>query len=381
MESDRRTFLAAGAAALAWGCGQARSMSPTRPVASGERGSTAVPPAVAAEVPARIRLAANENPYGPSPRARAAAQAALGEACRYSESCGELAAALAARHGVSSEHVVLGTGSFAILMWTVDAAMRPGGAAVVAHPSFDVVGDRAATFGSVSRVPLDARFGLDLDAMAAAITASTRLVYVCNPNNPTSTVVDGAELAAFCKRFAQRTLVLVDEAYAEYVADLASMDALVRDGVPIVVARTFSKLFGLAGLRVGYAIAPPPIAERLRSARGVADRAWVAAPAARAAIASLSDADYVARTRREVGEVRTRFVGALEHLGLVVPAPRANFVYFEHARIDALVAGMAARGIRIGSLAQPRACRITIGLPSEMTAAADALAAVLPTLR
>ena len=358
-------------------------MSPTLPVASGERvPPTAVTPAATAEVVAAgIRLAANENPYGPSPRAQAAAQAALGEACRYSESCGELAAALAARHGVSPEHVVLGTGSFAILMWTVEAAMRPGGSAVVANPSFDVVGDHAATFGPVSRVPLDARFGLDLDAMAAAITASTRLVYVCNPNNPTSTVVDGPRLAAFCKRFARRTLVLVDEAYAEYLAELASMDALVRDGVPIVVARTFSKLFGLAGLRVGYAIAPPPIAERLRSARGVSDRAWIAAPAARAAIASLGDADYVVRVRREVGEVRTRFVGALEHLGLVVPMAHANFVYFAHPRTDALVAGMAARGIRIGSLTEPHACRITIGLPSEMTAAAEALAAVLPTLR
>ena len=357
-------------------------MSPTLSVASGERvPPAAVPRAATAAEPARIRLAANENPYGPSPRALAAAQDALGEACRYSDSCGELVAALAARHGVSAEDVVLGTGSFAILMWTVEAAMRPGGGAVVAHPSFDPVGDHAATFGPVSRVALDARSRLDLDAMASAITPSTRLVYVCNPNNPTSTLIDGPQLAAFCKRFAERTLVLVDEAYAEYVAELPSMDALVRDGVPIVVARTFSKLFGLAGLRVGYAIAPPAIAARLRSARGVADRAWIAAPAARAAIASLDDVDYVPRVRREVGEVRARFVGALERLGLIVPTPAANFVYFPHAVPDAVVAGMAARGVRIGSLAEPRACRITIGLPSEMTIAAEALAAVLPTLR
>lgn len=331
-----------------------------------------------------LKLDGNENPYGPSPAARQAILASVSEAPRYADVTIEtLTDQLAAHEGVAMSQIVIGAGSGELLkMAGLLAVATPGAEVVASRPTYEELPVFAQTLGlKVRWVAPDKEHRHDLAAMRAAITPLTRLVYVCNPNNPTSTVVDGAELAAFCKRFAQRTLVLVDEAYAEYVADLASMDALVRDGVPIVVARTFSKLFGLAGLRVGYAIAPPPIAERLRSARGVADRAWVAAPAARAAIASLSDADYVARTRREVGEVRTRFVGALEHLGLVVPAPRANFVYFEHARIDALVAGMAARGIRIGSLAQPRACRITIGLPSEMTAAAEALAAVLPTLR
>jgi histidinol-phosphate aminotransferase len=373
MATNRRAFLGTTAAALAWGCGVGGSMPPaTTPVARpGAAPGPTVPPV--------IRLGGNENPYGPSERALAAARNALGEACRYAD-LGELTAAIAARHGVPVDHVMLGTGSFAILVATVAAAMRGGGSAVVPVPSFDIVGEYAATFGPVTNVPLDATFRHDLEAMGSAITPATRLVYVCNPNNPTSTLVNTADLAAFCQRYAGRTLVMVDEAYAEYVADFTSMDRLVRDGLPIVVVRTFSKLFGLAGLRVGYAIAPPGLVASLRAARGPADRLWIGAPGARAALASLGDDAYVARIRREVGEVRTRFVGALERLGLAVPPPCANFLYVPHAKADALVAAMAARGIKISVWSEQRGCRITIGLPSEMTAAAEALAAVVPTL-
>lgn len=373
MATNRRAFLGTTAAALAWGCGVRGGASPaTTPGAS--LGAATTPPG-----PTVIRLGGNENPYGPSERALAAARDALGEACRYPD-IDELTAALAACHGVPADHVILGTGSFGILVAAVNAAMKGGGSAVVPFPSFDVVGGYAASFGPVTRVPLDAGFRLDLDAMARAITPATRLVYICNPNNPTSTMVNPGDLAAFCKRYAGQALVLVDEAYAEYVADFTSMDALARDGLPIVVARTFSKLFGLAGLRIGYAIAPPGSVTALRAMHGGFDRLWIGALGARAALASLGDPDYVTRIRREVGEVRARFTATALRLGLAVPPPQANFVFFPHARTDALVAAMAARGIKIAGWPQQSGCRITIGLPSEMTAAAEALAAVVPTL-
>ena len=362
MQTDRREFLGMAAiAAAAWGCGRAAGRS----AAVGT-----------------IALDANENPYGPSERALAAIRDAAPRSCRYADATDELIAALAKRHGVTPEHVVIDTGSFAVLIAIVRTALRGGGHTVVPHPAFGAVAEYAETLGPVTRVPLDRAARHDLDALAAAVTRETRLVYTCNPNNPTGTIVPARDLRAFCARLADRTTVIVDEAYAEYVGDpqFASLDAAVRDGMPIVLVKTFSKLYGLAGLRVGYAVAPPAVAAKLRATRGGPDKVWVPYAGTRAALASLDDDAYVARTRARVAAERENLIVAIERLGFHAPEAHANFVYLQHPAPDRVAAAMAERGVRIGGRADQLGCRITIGLPAEMTTCIAALSAVLPTI-
>lgn len=378
MQLDRRNFLGAAAGALAWGCGGA-TRAPATPAASaapapGPVGATGAT-ATATSGGRPIRLDANENPYGPGPAARAALREAEADVCRYADGTGALIAAIAARHGVTAAHVVLGSGSYGILVAAVLATVRRGDATVVADPAFSAVEDYAESLGPVTRVPLDRAACHDLDAMAAAIVPATRLIYVCNPNNPTGTLVGAGDLRAFCERHAARATILVDEAYAEYVPDFVSMDALVRAGAPIIVSRTFSKLYGLAGLRVGYAIAPPAIAEALRVARGGGDKVWVSHGGVRAALASLGDTAYVEATRGTVARERDRLTARFQQLGLAAARSHANFVYAAHPRPMAVHAAMASRGVRIATY--DAGFRISIGLPAEMAAAGDALAAAL----
>ena len=373
---DRRVFLGAAAGALAWGCGR----EAVRDSGAAPAAATAGSGAGTAARPAQIRIGQNENPYGPSPAALAAVRDAVAETYRYTDFEGELLAKIAARHGVTAEHVILGTGSYGVLIAAVAAVVERGTETIVPHPVYAAVERHAKTLGPVARVSLDRALRHDLDATAAAIRPATRLVYVCNPNNPTGTVVPSADLRAFCRRHAERVTIIVDEAYAEYVPDFSSMDALVRDGAPILVTRTFSKLYGLAGLRIGYAIAPPKLAAAVRSARGVDDLCWVSRAGTRAAIASLDDGSHVASIQREVGRERARLVSALERHGLTVPAPAANFVFFKHRRPEAVKAALAARGVLISAHDPSGGCRISIGLPSDMSAAIEALGAVLPSL-
>ncbi len=378
MDSTRRMFLGATAAGLAWSCApSARSRPPsaTRPDRAGTR--VAGRP-VGGDV---VHLDSNENPRGPGPAARAALAAAADDAGRYTELDEPLIAAIAARHRVGTDSVLLGTGSFTILLNAALWALRRGGRAVVPHPTFGAIAAYAEMLGAeLVRVPLDRRWGHDLEAMTAAATPATRLVYVCNPNNPTGTIVSSDDLERFCQRLAPRTLVVVDEAYLEFTGEerVRSMDRLVRDGLPILVVRTFSKLFGLAGLRVGYGIAPPALAASLRGARTGPDEAFVSGPAARAALASLGDDDFVATTRRETAAERELLRAELSRLGLTPAESHTNFVYFvPPGKPEDLVAAMAARGVRIGGRSEQGGCRITIGTPAEMQRARAVLAAAL----
>jgi len=373
MQTTRRALLATATALTAWGCASHK----TTLLASTSPGR--------ARTGSVVRLDANESPYGPGPAARAAIRDAIGQAGRYTELDDDLAAVIAARHGVTTDHVVLGTGSFAILEMATRAALRESGSVIVPHPTFPCVADATTLLGSkVVGVPLDRKAVHDLDAMASAINETTRLVYVCNPNNPTGTIVPASDLAAFCARHASRTLVMVDEAYADYVEDTryGSMDVLVRQGAPIIVVRSFSKLFGLAGLRVGYAIAPPAVIKRTRGARTGSDRVWIAGLGASAAIASLGDADFIHTVRRDNASARAKFVADLERLGLAVPESHTNFVFFvPPGRPQALRDALAQRNVGITARDEFGGCRVSIGFASEMTAAADAIAAALPHAR
>ncbi|MET0594606.1 MAG: histidinol-phosphate transaminase [Polyangiaceae bacterium] len=371
MQTTRRALLGSATALATWGCASKTTLLATNTAGRSGRAVT--------------RLDANESPYGPGPAARAALRDAIDNAGRYSDLGDELIAAIAKRHGVTSDHVVVGTGSFAILEMVSRMALRDGGSAVLADPTFPGTADCITILGrKIARVPVDKRAVHDLDAMNGAIGEGTRLAYVCNPNNPTGTIAPASDVAAFCTRNAARTLVMVDEAYADYVDDprYGSMDDLVRRDVPIVVVRSFSKLFGLAGLRVGYALAPPSVIKNLRKVRPANERVWVSGVGASAALASLGDAEFIRTVRQSNASVRAKFVGDLERLGLTVPASQTNFVFFTPpGKPDAMRVALADRGVRISGRDELGGCRVSIGLPGEMAAATDAIAAVLQTSR
>ncbi len=219
--------------------------------------------------PAILRLCFNENPHGPPPAAVRAASAALSRANRYAdqEEFDALIVLIAEREGVTPAHLLLGTGSSELLGLAAVTFLHQGGELVTAHPAFPHLVDLAERIGArIRRVSLDLAGVHDLEAMAEAVGPDTRLINVCNPNNPTGTIVACDRLRAFCERVSGRAPVLVDQAYHKLVdaPEHATMVPLARDGAPVLVMRTFSKVYGMAGYRVGYAIAPLALIQRLR---------------------------------------------------------------------------------------------------------------------
>ncbi len=329
------------------------------------------PPAPPSPEPTTLRLCFNENPHGPPAAAVRAASAALSRANRYAdqEEFDALAALIAAREGVTPAHVLLGTGSSELLGLAAVAFLHEGGELVTGHPAFPHIVNLAERIGArIRRVPLDVDGVHDLNAMAGAVDAEARLVNVCNPNNPTGTIVAGDRLRAFCEQVSGRAPVLVDEAYHELVSapEHATMVPLVRDGAPVLVMRTFSKVYGMAGYRVGYAIAPPALIERLR-VHQVTDLG--PAPIA-AAIAAYRDHAFVERSRRLVREAREITARGLDELGIRHIPSHASFVWFESGpnRRD-LPVWLHARGVRISWDVKPLTgdwARVSIGTASEM---------------
>ncbi|WP_298323448.1 pyridoxal phosphate-dependent aminotransferase [Haloactinopolyspora sp.] len=274
------------------------------------------------------KVSSNENPYPPLPGVIEAAHEAVAQMNRYPDMfAGELVAAVAERHGVPAEDVATGTGSVGVLQQVIQSCAAEGDEIVYAWRSFEaypiVVGISGAT--SV-RVPLGAGGRHDLDAMAAAITDRTRLILVCSPNNPTGPAVGHAEMQAFLQRVPEDVLVAVDEAYREFVRDSEAADGLdlYRDWPNVCVLRTFSKAYGLAGLRVGFAVAHDRVADALRK---TAVPFGVSGIAQRAAIASLArEGELLERVDALVAE-RTRVREGLLAQGWDVPSTEANFVW------------------------------------------------------
>ena len=328
-----------------------------------------------------VRLNYNENPFGPAASAKAAmAQAANERAFRYADAEErELLELIARREGCRPEQIVLGAGSGEILDVAGFHFGLEKGEIVAAHPSYmallnaaDRVGGRAV------RVPLNARFEHDLPAMAAAVTPRTSLIYLVNPNNPTGTVCDAAELKRFVRAQAERTTVFIDEAYRELTDDFAGRTCapLAVEGRNVVVARTFSKIFGLAGMRLGYAVMPEKLAVTLR-ARMTGSLSIVTIVAA---IASLQDAAYVAATRAKIRAGREALVAAVKALGRECAVPHGNFVFFRTGMpAPEFIARMRAEGVEVGRPFPPLLdwARISIGLPEEMAACHRALRRVL----
>ncbi|MEU9604056.1 histidinol-phosphate transaminase [Streptomyces sp. NPDC048057] len=314
--------------------------------------------------PVAYKLSSNENPYPPLPGVLESVLAAAHEFNRYPDmACGSLMEELANRFGVPVSHLATGTGSVGVAQQLIQATAGPGDEVIYAWRSFEAYPIITQVSGATSvQVPLTSGEVHDLDAMADAITDRTRLIFVCNPNNPTGTVVHRAALERFLDRVPSDVLVVLDEAYREFIRDVEVPDGveIYRDRPNVAVLRTFSKAYGLAGLRVGFAIAHEPVALALRK---TAVPFGVTQLAQNAAVASLrAEDELLGRVGSLVCE-RTRVYDCLVKQGWTVPQTQANFVWL---RLGERTVDFAAACERAGVTVRPfpgEGVRITIGEP------------------
>jgi histidinol-phosphate aminotransferase len=318
-----------------------------------------------------VKLASNEGPFGPFPQARVALERAQAELNRYPDGGAyRLRAALAERHGVRFEEVAIGSGADGLIDGISQATLDEGDQVLHGWPSFPSYSIYARKEGGEPQhVPLrDHRY--DLDALLAAITDHTKLVYICHPNNPTGTMNTRSELDSYFERVPDHVLTILDQAYLEYIDEPDYPDAVAeyfKAGRRVIVLRTFSKIYGLAGLRVGYGVGP----EELVTALGKTRRAFdVTTPAQEAALASLGDSAEIERRRRLNSEGRTELEQILREAGLRIAEPAvANFVFVELGEdsrpwFEALL----REGVIVRPLAgfgAPTALRITVGTSDE----------------
>jgi histidinol-phosphate aminotransferase len=328
-----------------------------------------------------IKLASNENPLGPSDRVQKALIAALPHLNRYPDGSGHyLRQALAKKHGVSIDQVVLGNGSNELIELIVRTFLRPGDEAVVPHPSFMVYPMIVQAAGGIRVMVMLKDHRLDLEAMARAITPMTKMVFIANPNNPTATIVTADEVAHFMSRVPPRTIVVFDEAYIEFAMgpDFPDVLASVKQGRKVMVLRTFSKSASLAGLRVGYGVADADaiaLMNRIRQPFNVNALAQVAA------LAALDDESHVMECVRMIEAGRHYLYDEFNALGIKYVPSRANFILVDvgHSASDVF-----QRLLKEGVIVRPltpfgmeSALRITIGTPQENRRLVKALRHVL----
>jgi histidinol-phosphate aminotransferase len=323
-----------------------------------------------------ILLASNENPLGMPESARRAAAAALEGAGNYPDSNGTaLKNALAARLDVSPEWLTLGSGSSEILELAAQVSLEPGENVVYSQYGFIVYAQATAHAHARATVVPSQDFGHDLDAMRAAIADDTKLVFVANPNNPTGTFIDAAPLLAFLQSVPTHVTVLLDEAYTEYLSPAQRYDSIgwVRRLPNLIVARTFSKAFGLAGMRIGYGVSQPPLAARMNAQR---PRFNVTTPAQAAAVAALGDADFLARTYDLNTAGRDQLAAGFTELGLTHIPSSGNFLMVQVGDAQVVHARLLAAGIEVsllGPYGLPQWLRVSVGLPEQNQALLAAL--------
>ena len=316
-----------------------------------------------------VRLSANENPYGPSPKALKAMADSFELACRYpDEHNNVLIDKLAKMNNVDRDQVLLGDGSSEILKLCAETfTSKERGTLVAAEPTFEAILEQAKTNGAeVVKVPLTSGFAHDLPKMLSA--AKGGLIYVCNPNNPTASITPKDELRNFIGQTPRETIVLVDEAYFHFAdsPDYESVIPLVKDYPNLIVARTFSKIYGMAGLRCGYCVAQKETILRMRPYQ-MWDSVNIMALAA--ASASLNDPDQVPNGQRLNQEAKAFAIGELEKVGYKTIPSQANFIMFDCRRpVVPLIQAMKQRNVHVGRLfpALPNHMRVTIGKRSEM---------------
>jgi histidinol-phosphate aminotransferase len=339
-----------------------------------------------------VRLSSNENPYGPSPLALKAMTDAFSIAWRYPDEHTELLIeALAKINGVSGEHILLGDGSGEILKLCAAAFTGPmsndkkalglarptrGGALefipgrgklIVADPTFEAILNHARVNNAeVIRVPLTSSYSHDLPKMLSA--ANEGLVYLCNPNNPTASITPKYEIRELISKAPRQTMILVDEAYFHYAdsPDYETVIPLIKNHPNLIVARTFSKIYGMAGLRCGYCVAQPETIQRLRP-----HQTWdsVNIMGVVAALASLNDAEQVGNGRRMNSQTKTFLGGELEGLGYKHIPSQANFLMIDVKRtVRPMIQALGQRGVQVGRVfpALPNHMRVTVGKRPEM---------------
>ncbi len=328
-----------------------------------------------------IKLASNENPLPPSDRVQKAILATLNHLNRYPDGSGfYLRQALAKKHGVSPDHVVLGNGSNELIELLVRTFLRPGDEAVVPHPSFVVYPMIVQAAGGVRVMVMLKEHRLDLEAMARAITPMTKVVFIANPNNPTATIVTADEVERFMARVPERTIVVFDEAYIEFALGPDFPDTLnyVKQGRKVAVLRTFSKATSLAGLRVGYGVAEADavaLMNRIRQPFNVNSLAQAGA------LAALEDESHVLECVRMIEAGRHFLYDEFKTLGVQYVPSRANFILVDVGRS---AADIYQKLLHEGVIVRPMtpfgmetALRITVGTPEENRKLVRALRTVL----
>jgi histidinol-phosphate aminotransferase len=314
-----------------------------------------------------VKLASNENPFGPSPMAIAAAREALANVHLYPDgACLRLRARIAQRHGLTIESIVIGNGSNELIELLGHVFLRPGTEAVMGERAFIVYWLVTKLFGAKA-VPVSMRadYAHDLDAMLEAITEHTRLVFLASPNNPTGPANTPAEIETFIQKLPSHVVCVMDEAYAEYLDNEPNISELIQSGHAVVGMRTFSKIFGLGGLRIGYGYGNPELIsllQRVRQPFNVNSIAQVAA------MAALDDHEFVQKCRTANAEGRVRLVAGIRELGLKVIPGDANFVLIHCGDGMGVFKALQAKGMIVRPLlayGMPDCIRVTIGRESE----------------
>ncbi|MCF6401279.1 histidinol-phosphate aminotransferase family protein [Chitinophaga filiformis] len=336
--------------------------------------------AIGPKLPANLkaRLFANENPFGPSPNAKKAIMDSMLTSYQYPiRLMPELEEKICAYEGITPDMLMMSSGSSPLLLGTAVSLCRDGGNIVTADPTYDDLPNRCEKVNAKwIKVPLTKEYTHDLDAIEKAITPETKLVYICNPNNPTGTIVDKDKLKAFCERVSQKVTVFVDEAYIDYLPDAAATTLIssVKKGQNIIVARTFSKVYGLAGLRLGYIVAQPATIAKLQPHTSCS---WAAlsAPAISGALASYQDQAYMQEIVKKTTESKQFLYDTLKAEGYSYIPSYTNFVMFP-LKMDGqrFAEEMLKRGVglRNWKMNNQDWCRISIGRMDEMQAFAAA---------
>lgn len=327
-----------------------------------------------------IQLNFNENPFGPSEKVREAMTRAFDIGCRYPSTYSkELNEMIAKKEDVTTDHIVVVGGSTEGLKITGLTYANNGGEIIAARPTFLAMMNYAEQWGaSINWVPLDQDKMHDVDEMEKRISAKTKLIFLCNPNNPTSTLLPKQKLVDFCTSASKKTMVFSDEAYYDFIEepDYPSMVSLVKQGENVIVSKTFSKVYGLAGLRIGYLIAKPEIAAKIR-ANVVAYTNVIAIEAAKAA---MNDSEFYQFSLGQVKKGKELMYTAMNDLGLEYIRSNTNFIFFRTGReIETFNKQMLEQGVKVGRPFPPFTewCRISMGTIEEVQLFNQALRKVL----
>ena len=328
------------------------------------------------------KLNANENPYGPSPMALEALKNAASGGNRYAwKELFQLVDKIADFEGVGSKNIMMGPGSSDLLEKTAMVLFMNGGNVVSADPAYmSLIRVAEAAGGSWKPVPLKDDWSHDLDAMEAAIDEETKLVYICNPNNPTGTITDSKKLLDFCSRVSKKVPVFVDEAYLWFLEDGAkhSMVSLVNEGKDVIIARTFSKIHGMAGLRVGYAVAQEATLDRLQKITRAG--MGISYPSVFASIAAMDDVEFLDSSRTLNAEARTYTFDSLKAMGFEpVPSYTSFMIFPIEMEGKAFLSKMTEQkvGVRAFEFMGKKWCRVSMGTLDEMKLFTAAISKVL----